>query len=541
MPCATFDFCLSISDLDMEGLLTEIEKLLDVISVILIQLNEIENVTASDVKLILDKSKNEVANIQQSILTKYKQENCYEGDEYAKQEEFSFISQEIDNKDDMKEEYDDFEEIEPYDGNSCTIASKEKDISNDSEAIKINFKKTSRIRKHSVKKLKEKDDLKIEYESSYHMIRKCKQCDYKVNEISDFEEHMENEHFITDRKQGFINDWSHFVVHCKECDFTGHHMYRSDSLRKFIGHFKSKHSDADIGKEVEESAEYHVTRKCAKCDFEAKSISEIRNHLKLEHSTCLSKEELRGIGKLFQCNSCEYSTLKKANMTRHIQHRHSLHNETCSETCHLCGSILKSKTALYNHIRLKHAPEGQTKCDKCGKCFPNENFDGHLCEVEKFICNICGKEYKSNYVLERHTKIEHEGIVFPKPFICDKCDYCCESKPVLLQHLKTHEEKKPCPECGEKVRNLETHFIRVHTPDELKKHQCQDCGKGFHQKTGLEIHIMNVHLKLRPYKCRYGCDISYNDASNRRAHEKKTHGKIFTIVKEEKLKARLQL
>ena len=124
----------------MEGLLAEIEKLLDVISVILIQLNEIENVTASDVKLILDKSKIEVDNIQKSILTKYKQENCFEGDEYANQEEFSFISQEIDNKDDMKEEYDDFEEIVPYDGNSCTIASKEKDISNDSEAIKISFK-----------------------------------------------------------------------------------------------------------------------------------------------------------------------------------------------------------------------------------------------------------------------------------------------------------------------------------------------------------------------------------------------------------------
>ena len=55
----------------------------------------------------------------------------------------------------------------------------------------------------------------------------------------------------------------------------------------------------------------------------------------------------------------------------------------------------------------------------------------------------------------------------------------------------------------------------------------------------LEIHRMNVHLKLRPHKCRYGCDISYNDTSNRNAHEKKTHGKLFTTAKEEKMKSKL--
>ena len=45
---------------------------------------------------------------------------------------------------------------------------------------------------------------------------------------------------------------------------------------------------------------------------------------------------------------------------------------------------------------------------------------------------------------------------------------------------------------------------------------------------------MNAHLKLRPYKCRYGCEFAYNDHSNRNAHERKTHGKLFTTVQEEK-------
>ena len=80
----------------------------------------------------------------------------------------------------------------------------------------------------------------------------------------------------------------------------------------------------------------------------------------------------------------------------------------------------------------------------------------------------------------------------------------------------------------------------AHTPDEEKKYQCPDCGKGFLTNTVMEQHRMNVHLKLRPHSCRYGCDISYNDTSNRNQHEKKKHGKLFTTEKEEKLKEKIE-
>ena len=107
-----------------------------------------------------------------------------------------------------------------------------------------------------------------------------------------------------------------------------------------------------------------------------------------------------------------------------------------------------------------------------------------------------------------------------------------------------HENKNnrsPCPICGSKVKNLSTHIRHVHTPDDQRKFQCQQCGKGFDQMTSLDKHMMNIHLKLKPYNCRYGCDISYNDKGNRNHHERKQHGKLFISVEEEMMKAKMEL
>merc|ERR1719438_559669 len=83
---------------------------------------------------------------------------------------------------------------------------------------------------------------------------------------------------------------------------------------------------------------------------------------------------------------------------------------------------------------------------------------------------------------------------------------------------------------------MDVHMRTTHTLDKDKSFQCTDCGKGFALKKSLVKHTMNVHLKLRPYKCRYGCEFAYNDMSNRSAHEKKTHGKVFITAEEEREK-----
>jgi len=183
--------------------------------------------------------------------------------------------------------------------------------------------------------------------------------------------------------------------------------------------------------------------------------------------------------------------------------------------------------------------KGKRMCNLCKKILRKEVFEEHVkgCNPvkESVVCNICGKTI-SKASISTHMKIVHPSGPLEKKFMCDKCDKTFVDAWHLKVHARSHVEKTACLECGVKVRKMKLHMRTAHTPDDQKKYQCPDCGKGFIDKRPLGIHRMNVHLKLQPYKCRYGCDIAYNDSSNRNHHEKKKHGKLFTTVKEEKLK-----
>ena len=63
----------------------------------------------------------------------------------------------------------------------------------------------------------------------------------------------------------------------------------------------------------------------------------------------------------------------------------------------------------------------------------------------------------------------------------------------------------------------------MHTKEADRGLKCEVCGKGFVDNGKLRDH-MNIHLNLKPYKCREGCDMAYSDRSNRNQHERRVHG-----------------
>ena len=233
-----------------------------------------------------------------------------------------------------------------------------------------------------------------------------------------------------------------------------------------------------------------------------------------------------------QCGDAECRKIFRApyELNRHIKSKTS-----GPQPCHLCGKLCKK---MDEHIKNYH-DSSRSKCNICGKALLIEKLEDHQksCEKLVIVCNICGVTFSSHGNFKYHWEKLHQ--VQEAEYKCNKCGKLLRTKIDLKRHMRSHDEKIPCPECGVKVRNLKYHMKQAHTPDDQQPQQCQDCGKGFIDMGHLKKHRMNVHLKLRPYNCRYGCDIAYNDTSNRNQHEKKTHGKLFTTEKEEKEKKRL--
>ena len=287
------------------------------------------------------------------------------------------------------------------------------------------------------------------------------------------------------------------------------------------------------------------------CDVEYESVNSRNSHERCKHklpnNNKLSREKkqpesIKTVNiKTYYCRyegcSVEYDNVGSRNTHERKRHKGTndirrpepekvkITKDLTPKTCHICGkSILWS---LEHHMKT-HKPKQH--CDQCGKWFTVHSFKKHrpcMKEVEeKQVCNICGGVFVA---LDSHIRNLHSGVQTRTCEICGKILKSESYKAHIKKHSKTEQI---CPECGKKVRDLPSHIKAMHTSDEQKKFQCQDCGKGFLLRSILEKHVVNVHTKTYPYRCRYaGCDAKYNDKSNQLCHEKKKHGGLFTAAK----------
>jgi len=156
------------------------------------------------------------------------------------------------------------------------------------------------------------------------------------------------------------------------------------------------------------------------------------------------------------------------------------------------------------------------------------DFENH--EIKAEFSSSGGEEEKPNIT-------EAEGRLF-----CDLCGSHHQNRRSLIRHKNIHHDihqrSRTCKICQEKVVNkkaLIQHRLVVHNIQEEEKKPsepvfCEQCGKQFPRKSGLNEHVAHVHEgKKRPgkrqrglKKCSY-CSKVYRTYLELEVHERKFH------------------
>ena len=84
--------------------------------------------------------------------------------------------------------------------------------------------------------------------------------------------------------------------------------------------------------------------------------------------------------------------------------------------CEICDKDFDSNYILKRHIDGVHLKKKDHKCSECGKGFSQmKDLDWHLknksCSIYKhLLCELCGKSFGQKITLYRHIRLIHEGL-----------------------------------------------------------------------------------------------------------------------------------
>ncbi len=245
---------------------------------------------------------------------------------------------------------------------------------------------------------------------------------------------------------------------------------------------------------------------CKYCDFEGKGKRTLINHILKEHP----KTKEATAQKLHKCHKCDYTTPYTYNLTLHMTNNHS---DEKPFKCNIvgCSKAYGNRAGLGHHQRYFH---------KIG--IDNSK--------EELQCEFCDRRFAIKCFLDRHKKSVHENI---RKYKCDKCVFSTDCKKLLEEHIQAiHSEVKPaikCELCHKTFTfnsNLKRHKKSVH--GDRQRYKCSfvpGCNFASYFKTDLDNHYGRVHLKEKPYSCKY-CPYTASTPTLARNHEARRHLKL---------------
>lgn len=173
--------------------------------------------------------------------------------------------------------------------------------------------------------------------------------------------------------------------------------------------------------------------------------------------------------------------------------------------CDICGTILKNRSIIRNHMRLKHTPSAKKfKCTLCELSFVNQwlrdihHNRTHL-DIKEYMCSTCGRSFKTKNQLKSHTN-SHTG---ERPFKCtfDGCNKSFKSRSNRDTHMRSHtgEKRIKCTVqgCGQQFaynKDLRRHKFRLHGIF-VREYPCSLCSEVFPEKWFLVKHMVKHNIQ----------------------------------------------
>ncbi|XP_014019747.2 zinc finger protein 142 isoform X1 [Salmo salar] len=317
------------------------------------------------------------------------------------------------------------------------------------------------------------------------LLHPCSQCEARFSSDTALKQHCSRKHL------------SPASVACQQCDF----ICGSQATLKV--HQQRKHPQLDCAtchetfptrKSLEEHQRTHLTQQCPLCPFATRKRQPLTQHLLDEHEDGPPED------KPLKCAICGFACRHQLVFEQHVRS----HGGTRLYKCTDCQYSTRNKQKITWHIRI-HTGEKPYHCEQCSySCVDPSRLKYHMRihqEEKKYLCPECGYKCKWMSQLKYHMT-KHTG---DKPYACDECEYRTNRGDALRIHRETqHCDARTfiCEKCGKgfKTRFLLKTHQRKHS--EERPYVCGLCRRAFRWPAGLRHHYL-THTNQQPFMCRY--------------------------------------